>query len=133
MTAGLPAPGQGGVAALLLLYEGEGAVLLHRHPAADVGDLAPLVQLRAQEGQLILRGRLQRLDLVRHLRLEGHLRQQLVDGDERRDAGESQVAVLVVEYRPGGDDAPGAGAAGQAGALAGALAAVEEARRGDEG
>ena len=64
-----------------------------------------------------------------HLRLEGHLGEHLVDRDERRDADQAQVAVLVVEERPRRDDAVGLGAAGEAGALAGALGAVEPAGR----
>ena len=42
------------------------------------------------------------------------------------------MAVLIIEHGPGRDDAPGAGAAGEADALAGALAAVQEPGRGDE-
>src|SRR5207248_3901098 len=61
------------------------------------------------------------------------LGEDLVDGDPWRAGDEAEAAlVVVVVHRTRRDDAPRAGVGRQAGALAGALAAVEEAGRRDE-
>ena len=77
----LPAAGQVSLL-LLLLDEGVCAIILEDDRLAHVRDLTALVQLRAQQRQLVLRGRLQRLDFLGHPWLERHLGEDLVDGDE---------------------------------------------------
>src|SRR5256712_247869 len=81
-------PGAGEIALLLLLLdEGVRTVVLTHDRFADVSDLAALVEFAAQKGELVLRRRLERVDLRSHLRLERHLAEHLIDRDERRDAG----------------------------------------------
>src|SRR3990172_1373974 len=70
---------------LLLLDERVGSVVLAHHRLPDVRDLSALVKFAAEHCQLVLGRCLKRLDLRRHLRLERHLRQHLVDRHERRD------------------------------------------------
>src|SRR2546428_2658394 len=64
-------PGAGEIALLLLLLdEGVRTVVLTHDRFADVSDLAALVEFAAQKGELVLRRRLERFDLVCRLLLE---------------------------------------------------------------